>query len=344
MTSWCSSAQAFWLSLTLPIGACVSSIDGHPWTFVVIVLFVVPALDAMIGRGAPVSGQALEKSAERQVPCWFALTWACAVAIGAYRAVHVPALQLIGLIVGCGVLSATAMAHLHELTHRPGKIWRLFSDLAFIVAGYPHYRVAHQLHHEHLGNPEFGSTASVGTSVWRHVGRSYTSALKSSFTQSFFQHGGVPRAVFQKTFVAVLLLGAALTLHLWRVALFYVGYAAVSVFIVEAVGYMQHYGFDQDPRPGAATSWDVDFWLSNCLLVNNGFHGSHHQDGHLPYQRLAGQHATLPGGYFQMLWLTLVPPCWFLVMDRRVRILLARQRRKDTASGDQLGRDGCEIV
>jgi alkane 1-monooxygenase len=110
----------------------VSSFDGHPWAFVVVVLFAVPALDAMIGRGAPVSGQALEKSAERQVPCWFALTWACAVAIGAYRAAHAPALQLIGLIVGCGVLSATAMAHLHELTHRPGKI----ASFEFGVGGF----------------------------------------------------------------------------------------------------------------------------------------------------------------------------------------------------------------
>lgn len=344
MTCWRSTGQAFWLSLTLPIGACVSLFGGHPWAYVVIVLIAIPVLEAMIGRGAPVSGQAIDKTAEQQVPCWFALIWTCAVVIGVYRAAHAPAPELIGLIVGCGVLSATAMAHLHELTHRPGKIWRLLSDLAFIVAGYPHYRVAHRLHHEHVGNPEFGSTASVGTSVWRHVGRSYASALKSSFARTSFQHGMVPLSLFQNAFVGLSLLGTALTLQLWRVALFYVGYAAVSVFIVEAVGYMQHYGFDRDPRPTTATSWDVDFWLSNCLLVNNGFHGSHHQDGHLPYQRLAAQRATLPGGYFQMLWLTLVPPLWFSVMDRRVRILLRRQRRQDAAFRDQMARDGCEIV
>ncbi|MBU7442670.1 fatty acid desaturase [Paraburkholderia fungorum] len=332
------------MSLTLPIGACVWLFDGHPWLFVMIVLFAVPVLDAMIGRGAPVSGQAIEETAERQVPCWFALTWTCAIALGGYRAAHAPVVELIGLIVGCGVLSATAMAHLHELTHRPGKIWRLFSDLAFIIAGYPHYRVAHQLHHEHVGDPKFGSTASVGMSVWRHVGRSYTSALKSSFEQTLSQHNGAARRLFQNAFVGALLLGAAMMLHLWRVAIFYVGYAAVSVFIVEAVGYMQHYGFDRYPQPGAATSWDVNFWLSNCLLVNNGFHGSHHQDGRLAYQGLVVQGATLPGGYFQMLWLTLAPPLWFSVMDRRVRVLLARQRRQDMASKDQLTRDGCEIL
>ncbi|MGA7816593.1 MAG: fatty acid desaturase [Caballeronia sp.] len=343
MTCWRNSGKAFWLSLALPIGACVSLLDGYPWAFVAIVLFAIPVLDVMIGRGAPVSGQAIEKTAEQQVPCWFAVIWACAVAIGVYRAAHAPAPELIGLIVGCGVLSATAMAHLHELTHRPGKIWRLVSDLAFIVAGYPHYRVAHQLHHEHVGNAEFGSAASVGTSLWRHVGRSYASALKSSFARRSFQHDGVPRSLFRNVFVGLLLFCIALALHQWRVAFFYAGYAAVSVFIVEAVGYMQHYGLDRDPPPTAATSWDVDFWLSNCLLVNNGFHGSHHQEGHLPYQRLAVQRATLPGGYFQMLWLTLVPPLWFSVMDRRVRILV-RQRRQDAAFRDQAARDGCEIV
>ena len=342
MTCWHNSGRAFWLSITLPTGACVSFFVGHPWVFAAVVLVVVPMFDAMIGRGAPVSGQAIEKTAEDQVPCWFALAWACAVAIGVCRAANASWSLLMGLAVGCGLLSATAMAHLHELTHRPGKKWQLLSDLAFVVAGYPHYRIAHRLHHENLGNPHFGSTASLGTSVWHHVGRSYLVTLTSSFSRRCHPDGRVPLSLFLNVFVGILLLGLAASLR-WRIALFYVGYAVISVLIVEAVGYMQHYGLVSDFARAPITSWDVDFWLSNCLLVNNGFHSAHHEDGLIPYQGLAAKRAILPGGYFQMLWLTLLPPLWFSTMDRRANVLLKRQRRHGACVRNQAFRDVREI-
>ncbi|MFM0079014.1 fatty acid desaturase [Paraburkholderia sediminicola] len=251
-------------------------------------------------------------------------------------------MNLIGLAVACGMLSATAMAHLHELMHRQARIWQQVSDVAFVIAGYPHYRVAHRLHHQHVGNPQFGSTASLGTSVWRHVGRSYAAALIASFSRHSYPSGRVPRSLFRNALFLISLLGLAVFLQ-WRIALFYIGYAIVSVFVVEAVGYMQHYGFDPDLSRTAITSWDVDFWLSNCLLVNNGFHNAHHHDGQVPYLGLAAQRVTLPGGYFQMLWLTLLPPLWFSTMDRRAKVLLRRRRRQNVALCNQTSRDIGEV-
>jgi len=342
MTFWRNSGGAFWLSLTLPIVAGVSFSIGRPWAFVAMVLFVLPALDAAIGRGTPRSGQSTEKTDEDQVSCWFAITWAIAVAIGAYRASNASWINLIGLAVACGMLSATAMAHLHELTHRQARIWQQVSDVAFVIVGYPHYRVAHRLHHQHVGDPQFGSTASLGTSVWCHVGRSYKAALIASFSRHSYPCGRVPRSLFRNALFSILLLGLAASLQ-WKIALFYIGYAIVSVFVVEAVGYMQHYGFDPDLSRTVITSWDVDFWLSNCLLVNNGFHNAHHQDGEIPYLGLAAQRVTLPGGYFQMLLLTLLPPFWFSTMDRRAKVLLRRWRRRNVSLSNQTSRDICEV-
>ncbi|MBB5466727.1 alkane 1-monooxygenase [Paraburkholderia sp. CI2] len=342
MTFWRNSGRAFWLSLTLPTAAGALFFVGRPWAFVAVVLFVVPALDATIGRGAPRSGQAIGKTDEDQVPGWFAFSWALALGIGAHRASTASWVELIGLGVACGVLSATAMAHLHELTHRPARIWQHVSDLAFVIAGYPHYRIAHQLHHRHVGNPQFGSTASLGTTVWCHVGRSYAAGLVSSFSRRSHPGGKVPHSLFRNALFTILLLGFAALLQ-WKIALFYIGYAVVSVFVVEAVGYMQHYGFDADISRTALTSWDVDFWLSNCLLVNNGFHNAHHQDGETPYQSLTAQRTTLPGGYFQMLWLTLLSPFWFSIMNRRTKVLLRRRRRQSVTVRNQTSCDVCEI-
>src|SRR6202042_826813 len=87
--------------------------------------------------------------------------------------------ELAGVIAGSGLLSAMAIAHGHELMHRKNRMAKLVADLAFICAGYPHYRLGHQLHHANLGNPEFGSAAPCGRSVWAHVLQSTLASAKS---------------------------------------------------------------------------------------------------------------------------------------------------------------------
>ncbi|NIF56090.1 hypothetical protein F3J19_29085 [Burkholderia sp. Ax-1724] len=342
MISWRNSGRAFWLSLTLPMAAGVLFIVSWPWVFVMVVLFVVPVLDAVIGRGIAGEGQVMEKKDEVQVPLWFVFAWIVVIGIGACRSSTASWMDLIGFAVASGILSSTAMAHLHELAHRSSSLWREVSDIGFVIAGYPHYRTAHQLHHQHVGNQRFGSTASVGTSVWRHVGCSYTAALISSFSRHSYRDGKVPRHLFRNVLFSLLMLISAVFLKT-RIAMFYVGYVIVSVFVVEAVGYMQHYGFDRHACRATITAWDVDFWLSNRLLINNGFHNAHHRHSGDPFMRLTAQSITLPGGYFQMLWLTLFPSLWFSVMNRRTEILLRRQRRRCLTLRNQIFCDSCKI-
>lgn len=342
MTFWRSLISVFWLSLTLPTAAAGLFLVEQPWAFAMLVLFVIPTLDAAIGRGAPGAGKAFEKTAENQVPCWFAFAWMVAISIGAYRASTSSWINLIGFAIACGMLSATAMAHLHELSHRPRRLWKEVSDIAFVVAGYPHYRIAHRLHHQHVGNPKFGSAAPLGTSVWRHVGRSYIAGFTACLLPHSYRDGKVPFSLFRNLIFSLSLLFMAAILQR-RVAIFYVGYSIVSIFVVEAVGYMQHYGIVADSSRPTITSWDVDFWLSNCLLVNNGFHSAHHRDSEASFSDLDAQGVSLPAGYFQMLWLSLIPPAWYFLMDRRTTILLMRQRRRRVALGNQVLRDGGQV-
>ncbi|NUY02472.1 fatty acid desaturase [Paraburkholderia youngii] len=90
-------------------------------------------------------------------------------------------------------------------------------------------------------------------------------------------------------------------------------------------GIIQHYGIATDSSHPTITAWDVDFWLSNCLLVNNGFHNAHHRESEVRYLNLSSQGVAMPAGYFQMLWLALFPPAWYYLMDRRAKILLTHQ-------------------
>jgi alkane 1-monooxygenase len=344
MLYWCRSGKGFWLSLGLPLSAGILFAANKAWIFVGIILVIIPAFDAFLGRGSPLQGAEVEHTTERQIPCWFALCWSMALAIAARKSITVAPLEFIGLVVACGALSATAMAHLHELGHRSGSLWQVISDIAFTVAGYPHYRFAHNLHHAHLGDPRFGSTASMGTSSWKHAGRSYLLALRVSVSSKSYEDRAIPRAVLKNISIALLFVAVPFGLHAWQMSIFFLGYALVSVFIVETVGYMQHYGLDNQSARDVIHSWDVDFWLSNCLLVNNGYHGVHHEQGELPCSRLTPTSAALPGGYFQMLWVSLVPPLWFSVMDRRVAVLTKRRRRQIVAIRNQPSSDVGEVA
>jgi alkane 1-monooxygenase len=187
------SGKSFWLSLSLPLICALLCATGHAWIFVAITLLIIPALDAFLGRGSPMHGAQFERSTARQIPCWYALSWAAALGVAAYKSITAPWLQFIGSVIACGVLSATAMAHLHELGHRSSVPWRAFTDVAFAIAGYPHYRYAHELHHSHLGNPRFGSTASIGTSSWYNAGPSYIRALRASLDPISYKSRTVPR-------------------------------------------------------------------------------------------------------------------------------------------------------
>jgi alkane 1-monooxygenase len=110
-----------------------------------------------------------------------------------------------------------------------------------------------------------------------------------------------------------------------RGILFYLGQSAISVFIVEAIGYIQHYGLVGTARNREdALAWDVRFWLSNRLFVNNGLHTHHHLDQKRSYERLMCVGTTLPAGYLNMFILALVPPLWYSVMNRHVKLLERR--------------------
>lgn len=321
MTSLRSNKGGFWLSTLLPATATAFFIHRHPWLFLLFLVAVVPAADALIGQEVEVTNQRASRAPSGPVvPVTYICVWGAAVLVALERAMTARTLEFAGLVIASGVVSAFAMAHVHEVMHRGGRVSRLISDVALAVAGYPHYRVVHQLHHGHVGDPRFGSTAHVGLSVWCHVGRSFFSALRSAIAYEL-SHARSWRGsrLLQVVPVSAAVVGLFAWFGGWRGAVFYAGQGIVSVFVVEAVGYLQHYGLCGSPDDlGNQIAWDVNFWLSNRLFVNNGLHTHHHLEQTQAYDRLVHAGRALPGGYLHMFGLALIPPLWFSVMNHRL--------------------------
>jgi alkane 1-monooxygenase len=289
--------------------------------FLLLLVAVVPAADALIGQDVELTNQmASQAPSGSAIPVTYICVWGIAVLVAIEKAVTARPLEFAGLVIASGVVSAFAMAHIHEVMHRGGRRSRLISDVALAVAGYPHYRVVHQLHHGHVGDPRFGSTAHVGLSVWRHVGRSFFSALRSAIAYELGQarHWRENR-LLQIVLVSVAVVALFAWLGGWRGAVFYLGQGIFAVFVVETVGYLQHYGLSGTPDElGNQVAWDVNFWLSNRLFVNNGLHTHHHLEQTRTYDRLVHAGRALPGGYLHMFGLSLIPSLWFSVMDHRL--------------------------
>ncbi len=308
----------FWLALLVPAAGIASFACHYPWAFVVVVAVVIPLLDASIGRDKSGNAERGASLMGGEIPVLFIGGWVIALLAAFSHARTASLAEWMGLVIGSGVLSAFSMAHIHEVMHRNGKVSAAMADAAFVIAGYPHYRSAHRLHHAHVGDTRFGSAAPVGLSVWRHVGRSFVAALQSSIL-SETQRGNhtLRNRVLWLYVVSAVVLAACWLWGGWRTGAFFIGQGAISVFVVEVIGYIQHYGLNKGSRD-ECIAWDVDYWLSNRLFVNNGLHTHHHLDRTKTYDQLAHVGSALPGGYLHMFGLALIPSVWFAMMNRKL--------------------------
>ncbi|WP_321968953.1 fatty acid desaturase [Paraburkholderia tropica] len=314
MTSWREKHAWYWLSALMPVSAIVALQHDHPWVYLAGLIAAILVFDPILGEQVDAGSEQVDaQSPGRAVPVAFICLWLLAVLYSTVRIGHVPVSEFAGFVVVCGVLSAFAMAHIHEVMHRDGRWGRRAWDIAMTLAGYPHYRLVHELHHAHVGDPRFGSTAQAGVSLWRHVGRSFGNSLVAVLAADRCRsHQGRERRL---PFPASAWLGTVVLFAVLcggRGVLFYLGQSAISVLVVETIGYIQHYGLVEGSDPIA---WNVSFWLSNRLFVNNGLHTHHHLEQTLPYDRLTCVGAMLPAGYMHMFFLALVPPLWFRVMN-----------------------------
>jgi alkane 1-monooxygenase len=310
----------YWLSTCIPLFATVSFQFGRPWIYLLTLLAVILAADPMLGKDiAEIKPSDLDESWGEEIPLTFIGLWALALLVACGRSQNARPLEFVGLTVAAGVTSAFAMAHIHEVMHRQVEISKSVADAALALAGYPHYRIVHQLHHSHVGDSRYGSTARVGLSLWRHVGRSFFGASMSAL-ESELRY--VQQRRRTRLSVSLLSCGAIVALAAWRGGregiIFYVGQSVISVFVVETIGYIQHYGLCESEVCEGQIAWDVPWWLSNRLFVNNGRHTHHHLEEARHYGQLSLIGSPLPAGYVHMFFLALVPPLWFSVMNRRL--------------------------
>ncbi|GAB4389494.1 alkane 1-monooxygenase [Albidovulum sp.] len=341
-----AAALPFWISLALVPLAALGALRGG-WTVFLLPLFgwtVTTILDLLAGldrRNRDPETDEAELFWHRAITLiWFPVQALTLYALLWYvpRAAHLAAWEKIALFFGVGVITgAIGITYAHELMHQKSRLERWLADLLLATVLYSHFRSEHLLvHHRYVGTPRDAVSARRGegfpraflrvlregpASAWRAERQKLARAGRSAL------HPGNP--FWRYAVLQLAALAAAFALGGWQGVLLFLWQAAVAIWQLELVNYVEHYGLTrlhlgegryEHVRPHH--SWNADHRVTNWLLINLQRHSDHHVRPDRRFPLLQSHDAEvapqLPMGYPAMTALAMVPPLWRRRMDPRV--------------------------
>ena len=246
-------------------------------------------------------------------------------------------LEVTGRIWVMGLLCGTLGINVgHELGHRSNWWEKLFSRMLLLTSLYMHFFIEHNRgHHKRVATPEDPSSARYGESIYgfyfRSVIFSYLSAWRIANTdrikrgQSWFSFRNemINYHVIQIAFVAMIyyFFGPLITAYFLAAAL-------IGILLLETVNYIEHYGLQRKmlhngkyERAMPAHSWNSDHVIGRVMLFELSRHSDHHYLASRKYQVLRHHENSpqMPTGYPGMMILSLFPPFWFFIMNKKLK-------------------------
>jgi alkane 1-monooxygenase len=332
-------AASFTLCLAVPVMCPAGVALGTYWLCPVLFFVVLPLLGRALGGDptahyGPVSPSPWLRTYLDLLPYGYLPVWLGAFAwtAGLLASAELSASATVAVAFSLGIASAVSTCVAHEIMHRSGRLDQAYARVMVALCGYGHLMLEHSAHHAHVGDVAIGGTPRLGESayafVWRDVQQGYRNAMaiesrrlrygKLSAWHHHIAQNYAFSALFLLVFTAIWGLPAA-ALYLFQ--------ALFSVFAVQMITYIQHYGLvrERDEPVGGHHSWADNCMVANALTLNNNHHSRHHLEPRTPYYDLRAhrQAPRLPASYMLMFVLALAPPLWRMVMDKR----LARHRR-----------------
>jgi len=244
--------------------------------------------------------------------------------------------ELIGLIFCVGiVVGSNGINVAHELGHRKLQWEKTLGKLLLLLALYMHFYIEHNFgHHLNAATKEDPASAQYNQSVYSFwftsIFRQYGNAWRIQINLlkrdnlSFFslKNDMVWYVLIQAGYlVTIFLLWGTLPL------LAALGIAIVGIFLLETINYIEHYGLRRSKsksgryeRVQEIHSWNSNHILGRVMLYELTRHSDHHYKSHKKYQLLDyhDNSPQMPYGYPTSMVLSLVPPLWFAVMNKRI--------------------------
>ena len=214
---------------------------------------------------------------------------------------------------------ASGIVSAHELGHRRPRSFSWWSArLSLFSVLYLHFTTEHNhTHHKHWARDVDPTSSPWGRGVYYHVLQTVPRQVKGAYQA---------RPVDTRNALAlevIFLIGLGITGLPFLIA--FLGQAAVAIYLLEFVNYIQHYGLRRgtEERPNSSHAWESRRRLSRWTLLELPLHPSHHLKSSTTYERLTvhDEAPQLPAGYYGMFWLALFPPLFSKLMQRKHRLI-----------------------
>lgn len=237
-------------------------------------------------------------------------------------------LALAALSLGAG--GGVAISANHELVHKRARWCKAVGRAGLVGVGYLHFEIWHLYGHHRLScTSEDQSTAWFGETLYRYVARTVWGSFREAWRieRGFLRQRGQrvwgPRNLVLWSPLTLVGVQIGCLVLFGRRGLLFAGSAAISVFLLEATSYVEHYGLlrrtDDEgrlERMGPEHSWDTYAAASCAISFMLPRHAHHHELATRPYPALQTVPSArrLPYGYSTMISYALVPPLWRRLM------------------------------
>jgi len=246
------------------------------------------------------------------------------------------------LILTIGVYSSGGINIAHELGHKKDKFSQILAQMALMVVTYMHFFIQHNKgHHVHVATPLDPTTSRKGQTLYQFLPQTIFGNLKVAWDIEVQRLKNSNQAVYSihnaMIWYAILPLAFCIGMTawlsmpaghiLWIIPFYIVVQSYIAFASLECVNYIEHYGIQRrEISPGRYErvnplhSWNANHLVSNLMLFQLQRHSDHHAYAARPYQVLRhfDESPQLPYGYPVMILMSLVPPLWFKVMDKRL--------------------------
>jgi alkane 1-monooxygenase len=233
----------------------------------------------------------------------------------------------------CGVFGINVG---HELGHRVNQWEQFLAKSLLLTSLYMHFFTEHNKgHHKRVATPEDPSSARYGEPVYlfyfRTVIFSYLSAWHIANDEA--KKKGKPVFSLYNEMVQFTLIQLAFVTLIYfvfggLVLLYFLGAALIGALLLETVNYIEHYGLQRKStgegkyeRAMPEHSWNSNHIIGRIFLFELSRHSDHHYMASRKYQILKHHDNSpqMPTGYPGMMLLSLVPPLWFYVMNKKIK-------------------------
>jgi len=245
--------------------------------------------------------------------------------------------ELIGRTISMGIMCGVIGINIgHELGHRTNRFEQFLGEILLLTSLENHFLPYHNRgHHNNVATP--GDPATARKNEWLYIFwlRSHFGSYFQAWQIEFERMQIIGRSKFSiqnkmivYTFVQLLLCTLILVAISKTALLFFLIVAVGGILLLETVNYIEHYGLVREKRDNGTYdrvrrihSWNSNHVFGRVVLFELSRHSDHHYKPDRPYQLLETHEESpiMPTGYPGMMLLSLLPPLFFMVMNKKIK-------------------------